>query len=264
MSVELKTIASGYSTGLINENFQQLADLLNNNFLNRDGLDEGDPNQMELDLDMNGNAILNFEVGTDPGSLVNKAYVDAGDLANTENWADEVQARKDADDSIRDDFSSADANIQSQLTGEVPLEASAFSPISWHDQTVDNSVTIPDEKNAWSFGPTMSVSSGVVVEVGTDSFWTIAEGQNDQFAVDISNLENRTTDIESVLSQLGTFEAVVLSDLQTIVELQTLNTNNISVYIEGVRDFEFTVDNGTTLTLSQSFPAGTILWVTKS
>ncbi|MNE65268.1 hypothetical protein D3C80_1607360 [compost metagenome] len=63
------------------------------------------------------------------------------------------------------------------MTGNVPLEASAFSPISWHDQSVDNSVVIPDNKNAWSFGPTMTISMGQTVTVGTDSFWTIANGE---------------------------------------------------------------------------------------
>jgi len=74
-------------------------------------------------------------------------------------------------------YTAGDANLQEQMTGNVPLEASAFSPISWHDQSVDNSVTIPDNKNAWSFGPTMTISLGQVVTIGAGSFWTIAEGE---------------------------------------------------------------------------------------
>ena len=81
-----------------------------------------------------------------------------------------------ADSSIRSEFGAADANIQKQLSGEVPVEASAFSPISWHDPIIENSVTIPENKNAWAFGPTMTVGAGQTITIGLNSFWTIANG----------------------------------------------------------------------------------------
>ena len=90
------------------------------------------------------------------------------------------------DSSIRSEFGAADANIQSQLAGEVPLEASAFSPISWHDQGIQNSIIIPDNKNAWSFGPVMSVAPGAAVTVGEGSYWTIAEGSD----ISLNELQN--------------------------------------------------------------------------
>lgn len=77
-------------------------------------------------------------------------------------------------------YQAGDANLQEQLTGNVPLEASAFSPISWHDQVVENSVTIPEDKNAWSFGPTMTVAEGRSVTASEGSFWTIANGEVQQ------------------------------------------------------------------------------------
>ncbi|MCS3423448.1 hypothetical protein M2403_002049 [Rahnella sp. BIGb0603] len=90
----------------------------------------------------------------------------AGDLALEQLISEETTARQNAD-----------ANIQEQLIGNVPLEASAFSPISWHKQTIDNSVEIPDNMNAWSFGPTMTISSGQSVTIPENSYWTIADGQ---------------------------------------------------------------------------------------
>src|SRR5690554_5034391 len=60
------------------------------------------------------------------------------DFVTAQNLADERQARQDAD-----------ANLQDQISGGTPLEASAFSEISWHGQTIENSVTIPDNVNAW-------------------------------------------------------------------------------------------------------------------
>lgn len=208
MAVSLNPVTSGYSTGVINNNFQQIEDLLNNNFLQRDGLDPGDPNQMELDLDMNGFDILNIGYlrSTDGTPYVTEATGDAryvnveGDTMlgslNMANYPIVVRlpiqgdepARKDqldqerserfqADQDITSGYQQGDANLQEQLTGNVPLEASAFSPISWHDQSVDNSVAIPDNKNAWSFGPAMSVSAGQAVTIGSGSFWTIANGE---------------------------------------------------------------------------------------
>lgn len=86
-------------------------------------------------------------------------------------------ARKDQLDSEISSRQNADANLQDQLTGNVPLEASAFSPISWHEQVVNNSVIIPENKNAWSFGPVMSIASGQSVTISEGSFWTIANGE---------------------------------------------------------------------------------------
>ena len=81
---------------------------------------------------------------------------------------------------VTDEYTAADANLQEQLTGEVPLEASVFSPISWHDQVIETSVSIPDNKNGWSFGPTIILAEGVTVTIGDSSFWTIANGTSFQ------------------------------------------------------------------------------------
>lgn len=59
MAIELNPIASGYSTGKINDNFQKVEDELNNNVLRRNGLAAGEANQMEVSLDMNSNDIMN-------------------------------------------------------------------------------------------------------------------------------------------------------------------------------------------------------------
>ena len=95
-------------------------------------------------------------------------------MSEESNIRDELRSE---DSSIRSEFGAADANIQSQLAGEVPLEASAFSPISWHDPIIENSVTIPENKNAWSFGPTITIDAGQTITLGLNSFWTIANGE---------------------------------------------------------------------------------------
>lgn len=100
------------------------------------------------------------------GLTTNGANSDDPDSVVTFEHLDEVVSK----------YQSADASIQDQLTGNAPLEASAFSPISWHDQEIENSVTIPENKNAWSFGPHMTIAVGQSVTIGSNSFWTIANG----------------------------------------------------------------------------------------
>jgi len=149
---------------------------------------------IDANLYVNGKAEVTDSDQSVPDSVVNFRE---GDDRYKEPLESEVIERKQEDYNIRDElrsedsrirseFGAADANIQSQLTGEVPLEASAFSPISWHDQGIQNSIIIPDNKNAWSFGPVMSVAPGAAVTVGEGSYWTIAEGSD----ISLNELQN--------------------------------------------------------------------------
>ena len=125
-------------------------------------------------LYVNGKAEVTDSDQSVPDSVVNFRE---GDDRYKEPLESEVIERKQEDYNIRSEFGAADSNIQKQLSGEVPLEASAFSPISWHDPIIENSVTIPDDKNAWSFGPTMTIDAGQTITIGLNSFWTIANGE---------------------------------------------------------------------------------------
>lgn len=207
MAIELNDVKSGYSTPLINDNFQKIEEELNQNVLRRDGLEPGEANEMRVPLDMNSHPILNAITDPDnPDSLVTREFADlryvnlTGDtMQGSLNMASypvfvriavngNEPARKDEldverssriseDNAITRGYQAGDANLQAQLTGNVPLEASAFSPISWHDQTIENSVILPENKNAWSFGPTMTIASGQSVTIRNGSFWTIANGE---------------------------------------------------------------------------------------
>jgi len=208
MTVELNPVTSGYSTNVINDNFQKVEDWINLNALWRQGVELGQANQMELPLDMNGFPILNIGYDlNDPGSpltiaIADSRYlnlsggimqgsvdmgnhpvfvrnpVDSNEPVRKEGLDQERSDRIARDSAITQDFQAGDANLQAQLTGEVPLEASAFSPISWHDQFIGNSVTIPENKNAWSFGPSLSLSEGQAITIEEGSYYTIAEGSS--------------------------------------------------------------------------------------
>ena len=205
--ITLSNVASGYNRQNINTNFEEIETALEDKVLYRDN-PTGEPNQMEQDIDMNGNSILNYDTDlTNTSSLISVGdadtrYVNAdgdsmsgnldmgsnkltdlpagsesGDSVNYQQLAAEQNARIAADTAEQNSRTSADASLQSQISGSTTLEASAFSEISYHGQTVENSVTIPDNKNAWSFGPTMSIAALQTVTVGTGSFWTIANGE---------------------------------------------------------------------------------------
>jgi len=127
------------------------------------------------------NRISNLADPAAEADAVPKRYVDSSVSDFKKYVDDEVSAeaaiRAAADLAEANARAAADANIQEQLTGNVPLESSAFSPISWHKQTIDNSVNIPAGMNAWSFGPDMTISDGQQVVIPEGSHWTIADGQ---------------------------------------------------------------------------------------
>ncbi len=196
MSVTLQTVSSGYNLSTINANFQSLQAALNNNILWRTGIVPGEA-KMSRDLDMDGNAILNVGLGggNDNAILTVKLAdiryynitgdVLEGDLDAGGHRLKGLAAPASATDAVRKQEldvevgqrQSADASLQAQISNTEPLLASAFSPISWHEQTIDNSVVIPANKNAWSFGPVMTISPGQSVTIGTNSAWTIANGE---------------------------------------------------------------------------------------
>lgn len=191
--ITLLPITSGYNLSKINGNFVEIQAAINNDILHL----QGGNNTMLQDLDMNGNSLLNVSVDvTNPDSLLTVGDADVryynidGDTLtgpmNVNNQTvtnlrpsvaplDAVPKQElTAEIAAR---TAADVSLQAQISETGPPLASAFSPISWHDQSVANSVTIPDNKNAWSFGPTMTIDVGQTVTIGSGSFWTIADGE---------------------------------------------------------------------------------------
>lgn len=191
--IVLTPITSGYNLSKINANFDKVEDVINDDVLHV----RGGNNTMHQDLDMNGNDLLNININPDdPNSLLTVGAADAryynidGDTltgtfnANGQTMTGLKEAvapteavRKQELDEEIDARVSADESLQDQLNGTNPPMGSAFSVISWHGQHVTNSIVIPDDVNAWSFGPTVTIDVGQVVTIGANSFWTIANGE---------------------------------------------------------------------------------------
>lgn len=149
------------------------------------------PNIFSDYYDADSKKISNLADPVSDGDAVNKKFA-SDQTSSLKQYVDlkdaqETQARIEADNELSDRITEetsarqeADANFQEQMTGNVPLEASAFSPISWHAQTINNSVVIPANVNAWSFGPLMTIAPGQKITIGSGSFWTIANGETTQ------------------------------------------------------------------------------------
>ncbi|MNM73799.1 hypothetical protein D3C81_855410 [compost metagenome] len=190
--IVLTPITSGYQLSKFNDNFDTIETAINEEVLHT----TGGNNTMQQDLDLNGFDLLNVNIDpTDPGSLLTVEAADGryynitGDtLEGPLNAGSQVvtglpEAQNPTDAVRKTEFdveinarAAGDASLQDQLNGTNPPMGSAFSMISWHDQVITNSIIIPDNKNAWSFGPTITIALGQFVTVGTDSFWTIANG----------------------------------------------------------------------------------------
>lgn len=191
--VVLNTITSGYNLSKINTNFEIIEEAINNDLLNL----SGGNNTMLQDLDMNGYDLLNVNINPEnPDSLLTVGAADLryynvdgdvleGPMDVNNNVINNLRVPTLAHQPVRKDMLDAeisaraagDASLQDQINGTNPPMASAFSVISWHDQSVTNSIVIPDNKNAWSFGPVMTIEPGQVVTIGTNSFWTVANGE---------------------------------------------------------------------------------------
>lgn len=190
--IALIPITSGYNVSRINGNFVEIQATINNDLLHLNGGN----NTMLQDLDMNGNALLN--VATDVNNPDSMLTVSEGDARYYNVAGDTLTGPMDVNNQIVTGLrapvgnteavrkqeldqeiaarSSADASLQDQINGTNPPMGSAFSVISWHDQNIANSIVIPDDKNAWSFGPVISIDLGQTVTVGSGSFWTVANG----------------------------------------------------------------------------------------
>lgn len=88
--IELPNVTGGYNLARINDNFQKIEDALNQEVLYRKEY-VGEPNEMQTNLDMNGKEILNVAVGSSPGSLATKGYVDQ-EIAEERSYVDQQLA----------------------------------------------------------------------------------------------------------------------------------------------------------------------------
>lgn len=112
--LDLNNVTSGYSTNVINNNFSEIERYINENLLNRDGVNPGEPNQMEVDLDMNSQDVINVgnigakEVFLD-GVPVKKFFEDSvivvgGEVEKARDEADRAKHEADRAEQAAEDL----------------------------------------------------------------------------------------------------------------------------------------------------------------
>lgn len=74
-------------------------------------------------------------------------------------------------------YQKSDASLQAQISGMSPLPAQERAVVEWHDQIIPNSVSVPANKNAGSFGPDITLADGVSIFLGDNSHYTICYGE---------------------------------------------------------------------------------------
>lgn len=81
MAINLNNVGSGYKRSVVNSNFTKLEDELNNNVLRRNNLSGGEDNAMQVDIDMNGNQVLNASnVDADKITIAGEEFTDIASL----------------------------------------------------------------------------------------------------------------------------------------------------------------------------------------
>ncbi len=71
---------------------------------------------------------------------------------------------------------SSDANLQNQIVGNSPFAAAERPIVQWHAKTIEASLTVPDNVNAFSAGPEINLAAGVFLTIGNNSFYTVMNG----------------------------------------------------------------------------------------
>lgn len=190
MAIELDNVASGYSTGVINNNFQSIEDELNSNVLRRDGLAPGEANQMNVPLDMNSNPILNAGVDFgNPGSLLTVGEADlryvnvSGDSMqgslNMESYPLFVRIAVNGNEAVRKDQLDAETRTRRQEDEALARAIASIPSVREGDFSVLGDVILETSTGADSLRntldsrlPTVRTLSGNTVA----EFTTIQEG----------------------------------------------------------------------------------------
>ena len=289
--IELDNITSGYNLGKINANFVKIENALTNNVLFRDATGStAGPNQMVQNIDMDSQSILNLPTPTEPTNPVR--LQDLGDYA-TSTELTEVDNR----------LTAADTVLQNNINTESGLRISADAILTGDVNSLDGRVTTLEQGTSgtdlyihWLYNNGLALGGEVQLNIPYE-FTSIAtvyiNGVRmsyglafdfDVAAKTVQLAEPLVTGDEVVVS-LGVepqevsalvqsiTEEVVLTDGQTVVTFVEQNTNGAAYYINGPsvdsrflssEDFTSSSTTNTTITLTESYPAGSIITLSKN
>ena len=170
--IELNTDVTNYQTGLpaINDNFRKLEEVLQDEVLFRDN-PEGEPNQLESDIDVNGKILFNLPDPTTPSQAATKKYVDGFDfdLSVVKVVSDNIDSVIEVADI------SEDVSTVASISEDVQIVAEGAAEVVAVGQSIANVESVSD-----NLGSVNIVASDIesVVTVADSIAEVIATGQN--------------------------------------------------------------------------------------
>lgn len=176
MSLKTNPVSSGYSTGVINSNFKKIEKYVNDNLLNRDGVTPGEPNQMEVDLDMNSQDILNvgrisartLEVnGTDLQSKIDEA----------ERFAEEAREALELTREVSDKFGDVDSIVEEVTLAKDSAEDSAVRSESSAEESSAQVVLAEQEADRAESGADRAEAASNAAFINADVYPDVATGR---------------------------------------------------------------------------------------
>lgn len=181
MAIELNDVTSGYSTGVINNNFQTVEEEINNNVLRRAGISPGEANHMEVPLDMNSNLILNVLTDVEnPGSLIT---VGEGDFRYVNTSGDSMEGPLY--------MGGNPITVRAPVAGNEPSQKSQLDKESFERKAEDNNLRQAISKLEAVKEGDLTAVQDVIVETETG-----AETLRD-------TLDNRQTKTRITLAEFG-------------------------------------------------------------
>ncbi len=225
--ITLDGIVSGFkSVAKLISNFDSIEDNLNNKVLYRDN-PEGEPNQMEGELDMNSNRILNLPTATSATEPVTYGQFTG------------PQTPSDFDRTVVENHVGSDA-----VADKFTLALTSYSPGLQNLSVYINGVR--------QLNSTYTETSPTEITFGT----TPVDTDEYTFVVNEVNVDNDFYRDAGGRSLVESFVATAGQTVITLANTYTQYINNVSVYRNGVRQSDFLETSPSSITLTDPASAG--------
>lgn len=237
MKLTLADTASGYNLSPINNNFSLIQTELQDRVLYRDN-PSGEPNFMEQELDMNNYRIYNVADGIAPSDAVNRGQV--GLLLET----------------LGTEFI---ATSEEKAVATAGQSAFNLSTLSYEPGLNNLAVYINGvRQNKEDFIESNKTTVTIVGGAQEGDVLTFISNER-QGEINLNNLDAYIT---NEIDQLFVLEKELqtASDGQTVFNLQTLtytpNSDNLSVYVNGVRQYDYSETSSSSVTFTTGLTSG--------
>lgn len=177
-------------------------------------------------------------------SLENKVFASAGIKVNPDN------------------DTSAGADLLTIDGGHIDAQGPYSSHVNFIENRQDALLNLIEKHGILPWSPLTSYENGALCKVDR-TFYQLVEGGDgtqDPSTDDGSNWEEFTSGGGGSSFVDVQTEEITLALDQTEVTLSNASTSNMELYIEGAREFDFTVTGQKTFDLPELFPAGTRIW----